>query len=169
MWRSQLTHSHITSLLFFKFWEKVLFGSLKTDLFPRSNFLADVSISGICTNHWPCCFWDKFNGPLYCLRVTGIGGDKEGLFDKASQFLIWKVKSHRWLSKSGFFPVDEIGVGSGLEVAGGPWSPKGVNKRDTPLSRRPMSGGTSLLTIWSVRWTQKCWKNRPHPASFSSM
>ena len=32
-------------------------------------------------------------------------------------------------------------------VAGGPWSPKGVNKRDTPLSRRPMSGGTSLLTI----------------------
>ena len=34
-----------------------------------------------------------------------------------------------------------------VEVAGGPWSPKGVNKRDTPLSRRPMSGGTSLLTI----------------------
>ena len=32
-----------------------------------------------------------------------------------------------------------------------------------------MSGGTSLSTIWNVWWTQKCWKNRPHPASLSSM
>ena len=60
-------------------------------------------------------------------------------------------------------------VEQGLMVAEGLQSFKGANKRDTPPIRRPMSGGTSLSTIWNVWWTQKCWKNRPHPASLSSM